>query len=222
MWQWSIWEQEAAHKIQTDHPQNKELITFLGGSHWKQQQKFIILMKDSPLENEKQKLREFSRSLNPIQTSYDSQWNSWDLAHWKKKIMHPPVLLESSLSSTKIRKNSYSPHSTLSQILNSTLVWWGSHRTRAASLWTSWAAPNFTPALQSVFLWLLMAMLKKQLAWIQALSCRPLRWAQGFWYLLSPCRWKSTCPFFFPLQSLTVNKRLSMKTKEMVSYNTYI
>lgn len=88
MWQWSIGEQEAAHKLQTDYLQYKELTIFPGGSHWKQQQKFSILMKDSTLETEKQKIRKFSRSLNPIQTPYDSQWNWWDLTHWKKPI-HP-------------------------------------------------------------------------------------------------------------------------------------
>lgn len=111
MRQWSIGEQEAAHKLQTDYPQDKELIIFPGGSHWKQQQKFSILMKDSTLETEKQKTRKFSRSLNPIQTPYDSRWNWCNLTHWKKNHTSP-ILLGSSLSCTKIQNCSYSPHGT--------------------------------------------------------------------------------------------------------------
>lgn len=37
MWHWRIWEKGSAHQLQINYPQDKQLITFLGGSQWKQQ-----------------------------------------------------------------------------------------------------------------------------------------------------------------------------------------
>lgn len=77
-------------KLQTNYSQDYKLITCLVGSHCKQQQNLTILMKDSSLRIEKWTI---GKSLNPIQTSYDSCWNSWDLTHTgKKNISHIPRL----------------------------------------------------------------------------------------------------------------------------------
>lgn len=213
MQQWSIWEQKAAHNLQTGYPQDK-------ASHlpwWealKTTAEAYYFDEGLNSRNWKGRKKPTQEVLHIFKSHPDIIWLTMKFMRLntleKKKSYLPNSL--GKLSCTKIQTTSYSPCGTITNAPEHTRMG-GSPNTEAAKLWTSWAAPNFRPASQAVFLWLHTAVPKKQLAWVQSFSCKPLRWVQGFWCFLSTCWCNSTCQFWFPLQTLTVSKRLPVKSR---------